>query len=121
VAVKRLLDTNAVLYLLGGRLAEPLESGPYFVSVITELELLSYPSMDDTEERQIRLFLSKIFVLGLTKDVRENTIRLRKENRLKLPDAIVAASAFTVGAVLLTNDKTLLQIPGVTAKSLVLK
>jgi len=34
MAVKRLLDTSAILYLLGGRLAAPLEIGPYYVSVI---------------------------------------------------------------------------------------
>jgi predicted nucleic acid-binding protein len=41
-----LLDTNVVLYFLGGRLANPLPSGEYFVSVITEIELLSYPSLN---------------------------------------------------------------------------
>lgn len=40
-----LLDTNIVLYFLGGKLANPLPSGQYFVSVITEIELLSYPSL----------------------------------------------------------------------------
>jgi len=43
--VRRLLDTNAVLYLLGGRLAESLEIGHYYVSVISEMELLSYPKL----------------------------------------------------------------------------
>jgi predicted nucleic acid-binding protein len=119
--VKGLLDTNAVLYLLGGRLANPLEAGQYFISVITELELLSYPSMSPAEERRIRTFLSKVIVLGLTKEVKEHAIRLRKENHLKLPDAIVAASAISLNAVLLTNDKTLLKIPGITASSLPLK
>ncbi|MCC6124761.1 MAG: type II toxin-antitoxin system VapC family toxin [Pirellulales bacterium] len=119
--MKGLLDSNAILYLLGGRLAVPLESGQYFISVISELELLSYPSMEEAEERQIRAFLSKVIVLGLTKNVRENAIRLRKEYRLKLPDAIVAASALSLNVTLLTNDKTLLKIPGVSAKSLHLK
>lgn len=45
-----LLDTNVVLYLLGGRLANPLPSGQYFVSVITEIELLSYPSLNSERE-----------------------------------------------------------------------
>lgn len=39
------LDTNVVLYFLGGRLVNPLPSGQYFISVITEIELLSYPSI----------------------------------------------------------------------------
>ncbi len=48
-----LLDTNVVLYLLGGRLANPLPSGEYFVSVISEIELLSYPSLSLEEEIEI--------------------------------------------------------------------
>jgi hypothetical protein len=43
--VRGLLDTNAVLYLLGGRLAEALPPGEYLTSVITEMEMLSYPSL----------------------------------------------------------------------------
>lgn len=39
------LDTNIVLYLLGGRLANPLPKAQYFISVITEMELLSYPNL----------------------------------------------------------------------------
>jgi len=42
--VTGLLDTNIALYLLGGRLEAPLPSGEYGVSVITEMELLSWPS-----------------------------------------------------------------------------
>ncbi|MEH2170206.1 MAG: hypothetical protein V7K41_26865, partial [Nostoc sp.] len=38
------LDTNVILYFLGGRLVNPLLLGQYFISVITEIELLSYPS-----------------------------------------------------------------------------
>ena len=41
VAMTGLLDTNVALYLLGGRLAEPLPTGSYGVSVITEMELLA--------------------------------------------------------------------------------
>ena len=34
------LDTNAVLYFLAGRLAEPLPQADFYVSVITEIESL---------------------------------------------------------------------------------
>jgi hypothetical protein len=37
VVLKRVLDTNAILYLLGGKLAQPLTPALYFVSVITKL------------------------------------------------------------------------------------
>jgi hypothetical protein len=47
------------------RLVNPLPSGQYFVSVITEIELLSYPSLSSDEETQIRDFLTKITGFGL--------------------------------------------------------
>jgi predicted nucleic acid-binding protein len=62
-----LLDTNVVLYFLGGRLTNPLPSGQYFVSVITEIELLSYPSLTSDEEIQIRDLLTKITVVGIVR------------------------------------------------------
>lgn len=34
------LETNAVLYFLTGRLAEPLPEADFYASVITEIELL---------------------------------------------------------------------------------
>jgi len=50
------LDTNAVLYFLAGRLAEPLPQANFFVSVITEIELLSYPLLKMEDEAEIRSF-----------------------------------------------------------------
>jgi len=41
VGMTGLLDTNVALYLLGGRLVQPLPIGSYGVSVIIEMELLT--------------------------------------------------------------------------------
>ena len=93
MAVKRLLDTNTALYLLGGRLAEPLPAGEYFISVITEIELLSYPSLEARHERQIQGFLNEVVIVDLNSEVKQVAIKLRRAHRLKLPDAIIAATA----------------------------
>ena len=119
--MKSLLDTNAVLYLLGGRLANPLDPAEFFVSVISEMELLSYPSLSGDAEGQIRAFLSDVTVVELTTEVKKTAIELRREQALKLPDAIVAASAIVLDAELLTNDSKLLKTSGVRAKALPLK
>ncbi|MDM8560282.1 hypothetical protein [Candidatus Parabeggiatoa sp. HSG14] len=59
-----LLDTNIILYLLGGRLAEPLPEGNYYVSVITEMELLSYSDLDKQTEQKIRDFLAQLTLIN---------------------------------------------------------
>nr|WP_225225403.1 type II toxin-antitoxin system VapC family toxin [Komarekiella delphini-convector] len=99
-----LLDTNIALYFLGGRLVNPLPSGQYFISVITEIELLSYPSFSLEEETQIIDFLNKIRVVGVDNNIKNLTIEFRKQYKLRLPDAIIVATAKYLNAILFTND-----------------
>lgn len=113
-----LLDTNTVIYLVSGRLALPLPDGRYSISIITEIELLSFPGISTEEEQKIRdLFLS-LDRVHITDAVRDETIRLRRKNRLKLPDAVIAASALTLGAVLMTNDQAFASVEGLIVESL---
>ena len=119
--MRGLLDTNAILYVLGGRAAQPLPAKHYFVSVITEIELLSYPTLDAAAENHVRQFLSQITVVGLTREVKESTIHIRRQYGLKLPDAIIAATALVLDADLLTNDVRLLKVAGLSCKALKLR
>ena len=113
-----LLDTNAVIYLVNGRLAFPLPDGQYRVSIVTEIELLSFSDLSAAEEQKIRDLLLLLDRVHLTDAVRDEAIRLRRKNRLKLPDAIIAASALICDAVLLTNDQAFSSIDGLTTESL---
>lgn len=113
-----LLDTNAVIYLLSGRLVFPLPDGQYSVSIITEIELLSFSGISAGEEQKIRALLLLLDRIHLTDAVRDETIRLRRKSRLKLPDAIIAASASINDAVLLTNDQAFSSIDGLVFESL---
>ena len=116
-----LLDTNTVLYLLADRLAHPLPQGEYFVSVITEIELPSYPSLTEDEEQKIQAFLEDIVLIELSRDIRSTTIELRRKTGLKLPDAIIAATALTINAKLLTNDKVFDRVSGLEVTALPLR
>lgn len=111
------LDTNVVLYFLGGRLTNPLPSGQYFVSVITEIELLSYPSLSSDEEVQIRDFLAKLTVVELESNIKDLAITFRKQYRLRLPDAIIAATAQVLNATLFTNDVRLTNLTEINTQS----
>lgn len=115
------LDTNAIIYLVNDRLAPPLLEGKYSISVITEIGLLSFSGLSDEEERRIRDLLHALDRVQLSDVVRDQTIRLRRKNRLKLPDAIIAASALTQHAILLTNDQSFAAIDGLDCKALQLK
>ncbi|WP_373530251.1 type II toxin-antitoxin system VapC family toxin [Nostoc sp.] len=112
-----LLDTNIVLYFLGGRLVNPLPSGQYLISVITEIELLSYPSLSLEEERQIINFLNKITIIGIDNNIKNLTIAFRKQYKIRLPDAIIAATAKSLNAILFTNDVKLTILTEINTQS----
>lgn len=101
-----LLDTNIVLYLLGGDkvLAEILGTKTPFVSYITEMELLGSPQVNLTEEKLIKTFLSACSIIEMNQQIKESAIQIRKKTGLKLPDSIIAASAEYTGVSLLTAD-----------------
>lgn len=112
-----LLDTNVALYLLGGRLARPLPSATYGVSVITEMELLSWPSLTAPEEKRIRDFLDRLVICELTPSIRARAVQIRRQTSLKLPDAVVCATALEFGVELWTNDTALAKVPGLTCRA----
>ena len=115
-----LLDTNVAVYVLGGRVAVPLPVGEYGISVITEMELLAWPSLTAQEEATVKSFLKSVVLCELTAGIRQVAVRLRRERRLKLPHAIVCATALEHGTELWTNDLRLHGVPGLTCRSVTL-
>ena len=103
--MSRVLDTNIVLYHLSGRLAEPLPSDRYSVSVISVIEALSYPRIDEAERNDILDFLNHVDVVDVSMAIALDSARLRRTHHLKTPDAIIAATALSLGAELVTNDR----------------
>ncbi|NEQ66446.1 MAG: type II toxin-antitoxin system VapC family toxin [Symploca sp. SIO2D2] len=69
------------------------------------MELLSYPSMSESEELIVRDFLDKIIVVDLDNKIKDLAIAFRKNYKLKLPDAIVAASFWTEVLLLIITSK----------------
>jgi predicted nucleic acid-binding protein len=73
-----LLDTNTVIYLINDRLATTLPVGRFGISVITEIELLSFPDLQPNEEERIRAFLAIADRVAITDAVRDQTVALRR-------------------------------------------
>lgn len=121
MVLKYLLDTNAILYFLAGRLAKPLPQGEFYISVISEIELLSYPLLEPADEIKIQDFLADVNIADLNDAIKIQSIQLRRLHRLKLPDALIAATAIVLDATLLTNDVQLLKVSGLAAESLSLQ
>ena len=100
------LDTNILIYLLQGdlKIAELIDNKTFTISFITELELLSIP-MNSIQNRKIKALLKECYILNINEEIKNHTIDFRNKYNIKLPDAIVAATAHYLDLPLITADK----------------
>ena len=105
-----LLDTNAIIQLFKGNAElSALLSGADFVaaSVISEMEYLSFSGLSEHDANLFREFRADIDIYGIPADDRGFTqmvVEARTRFRMKLPDAIIAATARENGLTVLTAD-----------------
>ncbi len=108
-----LADTNAIIYLLkGNECMRPYLKTRIAVSVISFMELLSFPGITEQEEKNIRSFIDLCELHSLNDSIMEQTIRLRRQYRIKLPDAIIAATSIYNDLPLITADMGFINVDG---------
>lgn len=109
---KYLLDTNILLYIISGRrdLTAYLQQKSLFVSVISEIEFLSYKNLTSTGEENLRNFLKEFRIIYIDEIIKEEAINIRKIYSLKLPDCIIAATAISLNIPFISADKQFRQI-----------
>ena len=116
-----LIDTNILILLFNDELAESIPDSRLGYSIITEIELFSFAGLEPDEEILIRTNLESLSQIPLTASIVEKTVELRRQYQLKIPDAIVVASAWDCEAVLLSNDRQLAQINEIKLLALEIK
>jgi hypothetical protein len=73
------------------------------ISALTWMEVL-VGARDEREQQALRAFLSAYDLLSIDDAVTEEAVRLRRSQRLKLPDAIILATARVHGRELATRN-----------------
>ena len=72
-------DTNAIIYLLSGKpYMKQYEEARLGVSVITEMELLSFPRVTPTELSNLKAVLSDCIIFPLNDTVKDRAIHIRR-------------------------------------------
>jgi predicted nucleic acid-binding protein len=107
-----LLDTNVVIDAFAGRpeavkimksaRGADLEWIGY--SAITGLEVLGFPELAAGDEAGLRQLLAQFSEAPVTAPVIEKAIEIRRSVRIKIPDAIIAATALIYRASLVTRN-----------------
>lgn len=109
-----LLDTNIVLGFLNGNPAinkffqDNTEESQLKCSQVTRMELLGFPNITTDEEKKLKSFLSFVKILPITDEICNQTIMLRQQKKIKLPDALIVSTAICFNLTLITCDKDLL-------------
>lgn len=101
-----LADTNFVIHLNDGNpLVEPFLDYNFGVSFITEIELLGAFSISKTKKAQLNDILDDCSIIEINKEIKEICISIRQQYKMKVPDAIIAATAIFYNLPLITSDQ----------------
>jgi len=104
-------DTNFLIYVHeGNELVTSFLDYNFGVSFITEIELLGFPNLSEAEEGKLRLLIGDCFNIEMNSTIKAKTIELRRIYTIKLPDAIIAATAMIYQVPLVTADKNFSRI-----------
>jgi predicted nucleic acid-binding protein len=114
-----LIDNNVISNYFSGRFSEKgmdfvaavLDQKPN-ISVITEIEALSWINPDKSKEQIVKAFIEDANVLALTTAIVIECINIRRSRSIKTPDAIMAATALVHNLILITSDSDFNNIKG---------
>lgn len=116
---KYLIDNNVISNFFSGNfsvkgmdfLSDVIDQTP-IISVITEIEALSWINPDKNKEQIVKAFIKDATILGLTSAVVAQCIKIRRSKKIKTPDAIICATAIIHNLTLITSDSGFNNIQG---------
>ena len=108
-----LIDTSAIIKYLNGVLPtqgltflDNVAANELIISFVSEIELQSWDPINPDDLNVYRQFISQCTIVGVDAAIIEETINIRRSFKLKLPDALIAATAIINDLVLVAdNDK----------------
>jgi len=101
----KVFDTNAMVAVFHGHLVPDPEQVRVAISIISRLELRAWPRLSPAERTILDEILSQVDVQPIDSQIESLAVQVRLNNRLKLPDAIIAATAISLNSPLVTHDQ----------------
>ncbi len=106
-----LFDTNILIHWWADAIPpdqvpriEHLLKTSFTISIITWIEFLGFPGLSAEMREKARDFICYATVLSLSPEVAERTVALRENHSIKVPDAIIAATALNHNLTLITRN-----------------
>lgn len=105
--VRALFDTNILIDHLNhvsAARAELSRHGPPSISIVTWIEVMVGASANTDTDTGTRAFLNRFSVVPLDHQIAERAVELRRMHKIKLPDAIIWATAQVHAMLLVTRN-----------------
>ena len=106
-----LIDTNILILYLNGegdtRTRERIEiicSHSFTISIISKMEFLGFRGFSDNDFVLAKSFIDNARIIPISSEIVETTIDMRRNGSIKLPDAIIAATALCENSILITHN-----------------
>jgi predicted nucleic acid-binding protein len=111
------IDTSIIINLFNGieEVRQLITGRDLFVSIISEIEVLSFLALSNEQKVLIKTFLSQCHIVDIEPAIKDLTIEVRSTSKIKLPDAIIAATALYYDLPLFTTDKGFNRLPDLQA------
>jgi toxin FitB len=108
--MRNLIDTNVWIDAIAGNLPKKaflrvsVEAEWAGYSAITRLELFGFPGLKEDEEAKITALLQAFDEVAVNSAVIDRAIEIRRRTKMKVPDAIIGASALVLDCNLITRN-----------------
>lgn len=110
-----LTDTNFIIHLNQGNvIVEPFLEYNYAISFNTEIELLGAFSISRAQKQQFQDFIDDCNIIEMDYRLKMKCIDFRNQYKLKIPNAIIAATSILYNIPLITSDKEFQKIKETT-------
>jgi predicted nucleic acid-binding protein len=104
-----LVDTNIIIYISNGVLYLDdflKENDEMFLSSISYMEACGFSYQDKKEEEEVVKLCTMFHRFPISEAIEKQTILIRKSMKIKLPDAIIAATAIVHNLTLVTRNES---------------
>jgi predicted nucleic acid-binding protein len=100
-----LADTNFLIFTTQGNpIVEPFLDYNIGIAFVSEMELLGVFSISKVQKLNMQNIIDECFVIDMNIEIKKKAIQIKQKYKIKLPDAIIAATAILYNIPFITAD-----------------